>query len=55
VLVVEDRYNIVFLETDSGRELLTLPGECEAHISPQGNILVTWCYQSEIRIWGATP
>lgn len=55
ILAVEDRYNIVFLETNTGEELFTLPNECDVRFSPQGTTLLTWCYQGELKIWGVIP
>ena len=55
MLAAEDRYNIVFLETKTGEELFALPGECDLRFSPKGNTLITWCYQSEVKIWGVIP
>lgn len=55
ILAVEDRNNVIFLETDTGEELLSLPDACDARFSPEGTTLVTWCYQSEINMWGVIP
>ena len=55
ILAIEDRYNIVFLETSTGKELYALPGECEMRFSPLGDHLLTWCYQNEIQVFGVIP
>ncbi len=55
LLAIEDRYNIRFLVPDSGKELLNLPDECEVKFSPNGSLLVTWCYQGVLKIWGIKP
>jgi WD40 repeat protein len=55
ILAVEDRNNIVFLKTNTGEELFTLPSECDIRFSPKGTTLITWCYQGEIKIWGVIP
>ena len=55
VLAIEDRYNIRFLVPDTGEELFNLPNECDVKFSPNGNTLVTWCYQGDLKIWGIMP
>ena len=55
ILAVEDRYDIVFSETNTGEALFTLPDECDLRFSPKGTVLVTWCYQGQLKIWGVTP
>jgi WD40 repeat protein len=52
ILAIEDRYSIKLLVPETGRELLSLPEECELKFSPDGCILVTWCYQTDLKIWG---
>jgi len=52
ILVFEDRNNLVFIQSDTGRELTSLPSECDARFSPNGKYLLTWCYQGALRIWG---
>jgi WD40 repeat protein len=55
VLAVEDRYTINFLQPETGLELLELPSECAVRFSPGGKLLVTWCYQAQLKIWGVIP
>jgi WD40 repeat protein len=55
LLAIEDRYTIRFLVPDRGKELLNLPNECEVKFSPNGSLLVTWCYQGDLKIWGIKP
>jgi len=52
ILAIEDRYTIRFVVPESGKELLTLSDECDVKFSPDGYILVTWCTQSNLKIWG---
>ena len=55
LLAVEDRYDILFLDAMTGETLFDLPGECDVRFSPDGTTLFTWCYQGEMKIWGAMP
>jgi hypothetical protein len=55
ILAIDDRYTIRFLVPKTGKELFNLPDECAAKFSPDGNILVTWCYQGDLKIWGVMP
>jgi len=55
LLAIEDRYNIRFLVPDRGKELMNLPDECAVKFSPNGSLLVTWCYQGDLKIWGVKP
>jgi WD40 repeat protein len=52
LLALEDRYTIRFLVAESGKELFSLPDTCEVRFSPSATILVTWCYQGDLKIWG---
>jgi len=52
LLAVRHGYDIVFLDADDGQELFILPDECETTFSPTNYYLVTWCYQSDLKIWG---
>ncbi len=52
ILAIEDKYSIHFLVPESGKELFVLPDECMVKFSPAGNLLVTWCYQGDLKIWG---
>ncbi|MGD2156387.1 MAG: hypothetical protein PVG14_13285 [Anaerolineales bacterium] len=54
ILAGEDQYNIVFTKPDTGEELYILPDECDVRFSPKGTALITWCYQSELKIWAVT-
>jgi WD40 repeat protein len=55
ILAIDDRYTIRFLVPETGKELFNLPDECAAKFSPDGTILVTWCYQGDLKIWGVMP
>ena len=55
ILVFEDRYNLVFMDISTAQEVLTLEHECDLRISPNGKNILTWCYQSELKIWGVVP
>ena len=52
LLAIEDRYNIRFLVPETGKELMNLANACDVKFSPNGKILVTWCYQGDLKIWG---
>ena len=52
ILVFEDRYDLVFLQAETGVELTTLEGECDGRFLPSGKYLLSWCYQGALRIWG---
>ncbi|OGN94100.1 MAG: hypothetical protein A2Z71_08025 [Chloroflexi bacterium RBG_13_50_21] len=55
ILAIEDRYTIRFLVPESGKALLNLTDECEVKFSPNGSLLVTWCYQGDLKLWGIMP
>jgi WD40 repeat protein len=55
LLAIEDRYTVRFLVPDSGKELMNLPDECAVKFSPNGSLLVTWCYQGDLKIWEVRP
>jgi WD40 repeat protein len=55
ILALEDRYTIRFLVPDTGKELLNLPNACEVRFSPSATLLITWCYQGDLKIWGIMP
>jgi len=52
LLALEDRSTIRFLIAETGKELFNLPNTCEVRFSPIATILVTWCYQGDLKIWG---
>jgi WD40 repeat protein len=52
ILALEDRSTIRFLTAETGKELFSLPNACEVRFSPSATILVTWCYQGDLKIWG---
>jgi len=52
ILAIEDRYTIWFVVPESGLVLMNLPDVCMVKFSPTGNLLVTWCFQEELKIWG---
>jgi WD40 repeat protein len=54
ILAGEDRDAILFNKLDTGEQLYVLPDECDVRFSPTGRILITWCYQGDLKIWGAT-
>jgi WD40 repeat protein len=52
LLALVDRSTIRFLVAETGKELFNLPNACEVRFSPSATILVTWCYQGDLKIWG---
>jgi WD40 repeat protein len=54
LLALEDRYTIRFLVAETGKELLSLPDTCDVRFNPNTTVIVTWCYQGELKIWGIT-
>lgn len=52
ILALEDRYTIRFLVPLTGKELFNLPETCAVRFSPNVTLLVTWCYQGDLEIWG---
>jgi WD40 repeat protein len=52
ILAVEDRNHIQFWDPITGVELASLPNECNVQFSPTGTILLTWCYQGDLKILG---
>jgi WD40 repeat protein len=52
LLALEDRYTIRFLVPETGKELFNLPDACAVRFSPNTTLLVTWCYQGDLKIWG---
>jgi WD40 repeat protein len=55
VLAIDDRYTVHFIDPLTGNRLASLDNECSAKFSPDGKILLTWCYQSDLKIWGVMP
>jgi WD40 repeat protein len=55
LLALEDRYTIRFLVAETGKELYSLPDACEVRFSPGTTVLLTWCYQGDLKIWGILP
>ena len=51
-LIFVDRNNMVFMNIQTGKDSFQLENECDLKISPQGTFLLTWCYQSKIKVWG---
>lgn len=54
LLALEDRYTIRFLVAETGKELLSLPEACDVRFSPNTTVIITWCYQGDLKIWGIT-
>ena len=55
LLALEDRNTVRFLVAETGKELFSLPDACEVKFSPDAVILVSWCYQGDLKIWGVSP
>jgi hypothetical protein len=55
ILIGSDSYRTVFWEVITGKEMLTLPNDGYGLFSPLGNMVLTWCYQCNLTIWGVKP
>jgi WD40 repeat protein len=55
MLAYDDRNTIHFVDPLTGKNLGSLDGECYEKFSPNGKILLTWCSQSNLKIWGVMP
>jgi len=55
ILIGSDTYSTVFWEPATGQEIFALPDYGYGIFSPSGNIVLTWCYQCNLAVWGITP
>jgi len=55
ILIFSDSYKTVFLDVTTGEEIFALPDYGDGLFSPNGNIVLTWCYQCNLTIWGVNP
>ena len=55
ILIGSDTYRTVFWEVATGKEIFNLSDYGYGIFSPAGNIVLTWCYQCNLAIWGVNP
>lgn len=55
ILIGSDTYRTVFWELATGKAILTLSDYGYGLFSPAGNIVLTWCYQCNLTVWGVNP
>ena len=55
ILIGTDTNRTVFWEVATGQEIFALPDYGFGIFSPSGKIVLTWCYQCNLSVWGVNP
>ena len=55
ILIGSDTYRTVFWEVATGKEIFARSDYGYGLFSPNGDIVLTWCYQCNLTVWGVNP